>query len=85
MGGGGAVNVLYRREIEQSQDPDRTRREKMEEYGERFSGPFEALSKQFAHAVVRPAESRRCLIQALEVLREKKEERPRKKHDVMPV
>ncbi|TAJ87198.1 acyl-CoA carboxylase subunit beta [bacterium] len=85
MGGGGAVNVLYRREIEQSADPGKTRREKMAEYTERFSGPFEALSKQFAHAVIRPAETRRRLIQSLEVLREKKEERPKRKHGVMPV
>jgi acetyl-CoA carboxylase carboxyltransferase component len=55
------------------------------EYGERFSGPFEALAKQFAHAVIQPAETRRRLIKALEILRQKKEERPRKKHDVMPV
>ena len=85
MGGGGAVNVIFRREIEQSEDPEKTRRRKMEEYSERFSGPFEALSKQFAHAAIRPDETRRRLIQALEILREKKEERPRKKHGVMPV
>ena len=85
MGGGGAVNVLYRRDIEQSDDPEKTRKEKLAEYTERFSGPFEALAKQFAHAVVRPAETRKRLIQALEILRGKKEERPRKKHDVMPV
>ena len=57
----------------------------MEEYDEGFSGPFEALSKQFAHAVVRPEETRSRLIQALELLREKKEERPMKKHGLMPV
>jgi propionyl-CoA carboxylase beta chain len=85
MGGGGAVNVLFKREIEQSKDPEATRKQKMEEFAERFSGPFEALSKQFAHAAIRPGETRRHLIQALEILREKKEERPRKKHDVMPV
>jgi acetyl-CoA carboxylase carboxyltransferase component len=85
MGGGGAVNVLYRREIEQSEDAEKTRREKMEEYSERFSGPFEALSKQLAHAAIRPAETRRRLIQALDILREKKEDRPKKKHGVMPV
>ena len=85
MGGGGAVNVLYKKEIEQSADPEKTRREKLAEYGERFSGPFEALAKQFAHAVIPPAETRRRLIKALEILRTKKEERPRKKHDVMPV
>lgn len=85
MGGGGAVNVLYRREIEQSAEPEKTRREKMEEYAERFTGPFEALSKQFAHAVIRPEETRKRLIQSLEILREKKEERPKRKHGVMPV
>jgi acetyl-CoA carboxylase carboxyltransferase component len=85
MGGGGAVNVLYKREIEQSQDPAKTRAEKMAEYQERFSGPFEALSKQFAQAAIRPAETRKRLIQSLEILRGKREERPRKKHGLMPV
>jgi propionyl-CoA carboxylase beta chain len=85
MGGGGAVNVLYRREIEQSADPEQTRKEKIAEFQERFSGPFEALSKQFAQAAIRPADTRRRLIQSLEVLRGKKEERPRKKHGLMPV
>ncbi|MBM2802171.1 MAG: Acyl-CoA carboxylase subunit beta [Deltaproteobacteria bacterium] len=85
MGGGGAVNVLYKREIEQSADPAKTRAEKIAEYQERFSGPFEALSKQFAQAAIRPAETRKRLIQSLEVLRFKKEERPRKKHGLMPV
>jgi acetyl-CoA carboxylase carboxyltransferase component len=85
MGGGGAVNVLYKKEIEQSSDSEKTRSEKLAEYADRFSGPFEALAKQFAHAVIQPAETRARLIRALEVLRLKKEERPRKKHDVMPV
>jgi methylmalonyl-CoA decarboxylase subunit alpha len=85
MGGGGAVNVLFRRDIEQSADPAKTRAEKIAEYQERFNGPFEALSKQFAHAAIRPRETRRRLIQCLEVLRSKKEERPRKKHGLMPV
>jgi acetyl-CoA carboxylase carboxyltransferase component len=85
MGGGGAVNVLYKREIEQSEDPAKTRAEKIAEYQGRFNGPFEALAKQFAHAAIRPADTRRRLIQSLEVLRHKKEERPRKKHGLMPV
>lgn len=85
MGGGGAVNVIFRREIDGSDNPEKTRQEKMEEYAERFSGPFEALSKQFAHAAIRPAETRVRLIQALEILSEKREERPKKKHGVMPV
>ena len=85
MGGGGAVNVLYKREIEQSADPDQTRKDKIAEFQERFSGPFEALAKQFAQAAIRPAETRKRLIQSLEILRYKKEERPKKKHGLMPV
>jgi propionyl-CoA carboxylase beta chain len=85
MGGGGAVNVLYKREIERSSDPEQTRREKLAEFTERFNGPFEALSKQFAQAAIRPRDTRRRLIQCLDVLRHKKEERPKKKHGVMPV
>jgi acetyl-CoA carboxylase carboxyltransferase component len=85
MGGGGAVNVLYKREIEQSADPDQTRKDKIAEFQERFSGPFEALAKQFAQAAIRPAETRNRLIQSLEILRYKKEERPKKKHGLMPV
>jgi acetyl-CoA carboxylase carboxyltransferase component len=85
MGGGGAVNVLYRREIEQSADPAKTRADKIAEYQQRFNGPFEALAKQFAHAAIRPHETRRRLIQSLEILRGKKAERPKKKHGVMPV
>jgi propionyl-CoA carboxylase beta chain len=84
MGGGGAVNVIYRREIQASKDPEKTRQEKLAEYAERFSGPFEALAKQFAHAAIRPAETRVRLIQALEILREKREVRPEKKHGSMP-
>jgi acetyl-CoA carboxylase carboxyltransferase component len=85
MGGGGAVNVLFRREIEQSADPAKTRDEKIAEFQQRFNGPFEALSKQFAQAAIRPHETRKRLIQSLEILRHKREERPKKKHGLMPV
>jgi acetyl-CoA carboxylase carboxyltransferase component len=85
MGGGGAVNVLYKREIESAPDPEATRRQKMAEYAERFSGPFEALQKQYAQAVIRPAETRRRLIQTLRILAGKREDPPPRKHGVMPV
>jgi acetyl-CoA carboxylase carboxyltransferase component len=85
MGAEGAVNVLYRREIESASDPAAMRSQKIAEFNERFSGPFDALSKQFAHAAIRPAETRLRLIRALRLLANKREERPRKKHSVMPV
>ena len=85
MGGAGAVNVLYRREIEQAADPEKTRQEKREEYSERFSGPFEAVAKQYAQAAIQPEQTRVRLIQALEIFRNKKEDRPYKKHGITPV
>jgi acetyl-CoA carboxylase carboxyltransferase component len=85
MGGGGAVNVLYRREIAASDNPEDTRREKMAEFAKRFDGPLEALSKQFSQAAIQPAKTRARLTRTLALLREKKEIRPVKKHGVMPV
>ncbi len=85
MGGGGAVNVLYKREIESAPDPEALRQQKIAEYTERFSGPFEALQKQYAQAVIRPAETRRRLGQAIKILAGKREEPPPRKHGIMPV
>jgi len=85
MGAPAAVNVLYRREIDQAADPEALRQQRIEEFSERFSGPFDALQKSFAQAAIRPAETRRRLIQALHMLANKSEVRPPKKHGVMPV
>ena len=85
MGAAGAVGVLYKREIEQAENPAEVRRQKLEEFNQRFVGPFEALAKRHANAAVRPAETRIRLIQSLEMLANKAEDRPRKKHGIMPV
>jgi acetyl-CoA carboxylase carboxyltransferase component len=85
MGAPAAVNVLYRREIDQAADPEAMRQQRIEEFSERFSGPFDALSKGFAQAALRPADTRWRLVQALRMLATKAEERPPKKHGVMPV
>ena len=85
MGAEAAVNVLYRKEIAQAADPETLRKEKLEEYSERYSGPFEAVAKQFAQAPILPRETRVRLIRALEMFRGKKEIRPPRKHGIMPV
>ena len=85
MGAAAAVNVLHRKEIAQAADPEALRKQKIEEYSEQYSGPFEAVAKQFAQAPILPRETRLRLIQALEMFRNKKEARPPKKHGVMPV
>jgi acetyl-CoA carboxylase carboxyltransferase component len=85
MGAAGAVSVLYKKEIEQAANPEEVRRQKLDEFSEKFSGPFEAVAKQYAHAAIMPAETRVRLIQALDMLETKQEDRPRKKHGLMPV
>src|SRR5262249_34878273 len=80
MGPPGAVNVLYRGETEQAADPEATRQQRIEEFSERFNGPFDALSKAFAQAAIRPAETRRRLIRALRMLEGKAVAPPPKKH-----
>ena len=85
MGAPAAVNVLYRREIEQAADPEATRQQRIEEFSERFNGPFDALSKGFAQAAIRPADTRHRLIRALRMLEGKAVAPPPKKHGVMPV
>jgi len=85
MGAAGAVTFLYRKEIDGAADPEKMRQEKIAEYNERFNGPFEAAAKQFAQAVIQPRDTRLRLIQALEMFRDKKEDRPRKKHGTMPL
>ena len=85
MGAPAAVNVLYRREIDQAADPEATRQRRIDEFSERFSGPFDALSKSFAHAALQPAQTRQRLVQSLRMLANKAAEQPGKKHGVMPV
>ncbi len=85
MGSAGAVGVLHRREIQQSSKPEETRRQRIEEFEERFGGPFEAVRKQYAHAAILPEDTRVRLIQSLEMLQRKNETRPEKKHGIMPV
>ena len=85
MGASGAVNVLYRQEIDASDDPEAVRAQRIAEFEERFTGPFEAVAKQYAQAAILPRETRWRLFQALEILRNKRVDRPVKKHGLMPV
>ena len=79
-----SIDVL-RQEIDKAEDREKVRQEKIEEFAERFTGPFEAVSKGFAHAAILPRETRWRFFRALELLRNKKAERPQRKHGLMPV
>jgi propionyl-CoA carboxylase beta chain len=85
MGAEGAVNIVYRREIAAAGDPEAMRREKIEEFKDRFANPFVAAEHGFVDDVIEPRETRRYVIRALRMLETKADTMPRKKHGNIPL
>ena len=85
MGAEGAANIIHRREINGADDPVAKRKEKITEYQELFSNPYCAATRGYIDAVITPAETRPRLIDALEVMCNKRELRPPKKHGNIPM
>lgn len=85
MGPNGAANIIFAREIAGSADPEAVRAEKIEEYREKFANPYVAASMGMVDDVIDPRETRIKLIQALEMMRNKQETRPSKKHGNIPL
>ena len=85
MGSEGAVNVLYRREIEEAKDPAAFRAEKTAEFREKFANPFVAAARGFVDEVIQPRTTRRRLIQSLAALTTKRDKNPPKKHGNIPL
>jgi propionyl-CoA carboxylase beta subunit len=85
MGPEGAVNILYKRELEAAADPGRARAERVEEFREKFANPFVAASRGFIDEVIRPRETRRKLVMALKNLENKRDKNPPKKHGNIPL
>jgi acetyl-CoA carboxylase carboxyltransferase component len=85
MGPEGAVNVIFRRELAQTEDPDALRKELVDEYRRKFANPYVAASRGYVDAVIKPRETRPRLINALQMLRDKRDHNPAKKHGNMPL
>ncbi|MEJ8544969.1 acyl-CoA carboxylase subunit beta [Brevibacillus borstelensis] len=85
MGPEGAANVIFARDIEQSADPVATRQAKIAEYRERFANPYVAAENGMVDDVIDPRETRKYLKRSLEMLRNKEERRPSKKHGNIPL
>lgn len=85
MGAEGAANIIFRKEIQSAPDPKAKRKEKIREYRELFSNPYVAAARGYVDAIVSPRETRLLIIQALEILKNKQESRPWKKHGNIPV
>jgi Acetyl-CoA carboxylase, carboxyltransferase component (subunits alpha and beta) len=85
MGAEGAVEVLYRKEIEAAEDKEAMRRQKLEEYRKKYGTPYYGASRMIADVVIRPQETRPKLILALEALKSKEKTFPSKKHGNIPL
>lgn len=85
MGAEGAANIVYRKEIKQSDNPEATRAEKITQYKEMFDNPYIAAYKGYIDDVIPMEETRRILIETFAMLRDKVEERPYKKHGNIPL
>ncbi|MDO5683847.1 MAG: carboxyl transferase domain-containing protein, partial [Propionibacteriaceae bacterium] len=84
MGAEGAVNVVFRREIEAAEDQATKRQEMVDLYRDTFSSPFMAASRGLVDDIIDPAETRREVAMALEILVSKRDQRPAKKHGLGP-
>ncbi|MCZ6534968.1 MAG: methylmalonyl-CoA carboxyltransferase [Chloroflexi bacterium] len=85
MGPEGAVNIIFREQIAKSDDPEKTRAELTKEYIDNFANPYVASSHGFLDDVIDPAETRPRLIKALEMLQNKRDSLPPKKHGNIPL
>jgi propionyl-CoA carboxylase beta chain len=85
MGPEGAVNILYRRELETARDPASLRASKVSEFREKFANPYVAASRGFIDEIIRPRQTRAKLISALSALETKRDKNPPKKHGNIPL
>ena len=85
MGPEGAVNVVFRKQIDKAEDPVAAREELIEQYQQKFATPYIAAERGFIDDVIEPAETRPRLIKALRMLATKRETIPARKHGNMPL
>jgi len=85
MGSEGAVNIIFRKQLATSNEPDKLRKKLIKEYEEKFSNPFISASLGYVDDVIEPSKTRPRLIQALRMLANKQAKLPRKKHGNLPL
>ena len=85
MGPEGAVDIVYKRELDRAANRETLRKEKIDEFRERFASPYVAAERGYVDAVIQPRDTRKKLIQALEMLETKRDKNPAKKHGNIPL
>jgi Acetyl-CoA carboxylase, carboxyltransferase component (subunits alpha and beta) len=84
MGPEGAANIIFRKEIMEAENPEAMRKQKVEEYKNKFSNPYVAASKGYIDSVIPPADTRKFIVHALNISGNKTLKRPAKKHGIPP-
>ncbi|MEL6634599.1 MAG: carboxyl transferase domain-containing protein, partial [Bacteroidota bacterium] len=85
MGPKGAAEIIFRKEIAEADDPEAKLQEKVDEYTETFANPYRAAARGYVDEVIYPSHTRRKLARAFEMLENKAESLPRKKHGNIPL
>jgi propionyl-CoA carboxylase beta chain len=85
IGPHGAINIIFRKEINEAKDPKQKHMELVAEYRQKFASPYIAAQKGYIDEVIDPAQTRPKLISALESLTAKREQRPTRKHSNLPL
>jgi acetyl-CoA carboxylase carboxyltransferase component len=85
MGPAGAVKTIFRREIAAADDPEAKNADLVAEYTERFANPFIAAQRGYVDDVIEASRTRREIARALDILADKRVERPRRKHGNIPL
>jgi propionyl-CoA carboxylase beta chain len=85
MGAEGAVNVLFRRDLKDAEDPAALRAKLVDEFNEKFSNPYIAAAAGFIDRVIRPSDTRPVVIDALAMLANKRDSNPPRKHGNIPL
>ena len=85
MGPDGAVNIIFRKELAQAEDPVERKSELVTEYREKFANPYVAASRGYIDDIIEPRETRPRLVNALEMLANKRDANPSKKHGCIPL
>jgi propionyl-CoA carboxylase beta chain len=85
MGAEGAVNILYKRELDAAADVAAARAAKIAEYRQKFANPYVAAQRGFVDEIIRPHETRTKLIKGLATLETKRDRNPPKKHGNIPL
>ncbi len=84
MGPEGAANIIFRREITTAENPEEMRKLKIKEYKEKFANPYVAAAYGYVDAVIEPSETRKFVLHALEISKNKDVKGPAKKHGIPP-